>query len=733
MSAPSPTPTPAAGVDNAAPVAVPALTSVEPARPAEDTGGTLSLAQGPEELRVPLTDVAIPRDPPHDSQPMAINHPSADPAVVMASETVAGPEGMEHGHGVPQGDPAAPLRFNFVVPNWGNQDELATPTRARSRPYPVSMLAGARRPHKRRRSSRSPSVGRAGPSTDRRMPPPEEPRVPSGEAADLFRDLPAASTGNLFAQAPQPRADREVTGAAPWQPDFLENFAGVETFANLDGALQYGLVDVPPTPVLTPADAADDFMGPMNPVALHLPPPILHDEGEAPPLPDHVDITFDDSETEHRAPADGEGRRARPPTPYPAPGQHFRAPRGPTRQDIAPTMAGPIPPPNQLAQPHRLWPGHQALGATAPPHNGFPEVHFGDPYGVYRGLTDDRSYYMRSQNPDTSVVVTIWNYSANYNPRPGGQAPPPPPIHVIIPILADAISSMIGGEDSFVIVPPEAPLNTVTTPHSAPFAWGVLDLSMDAARTLRATRVISLPEITFFVHSNVPTITRYLFSARGFAHNRNNDIALTVQRVFLGRDVLSRFWALMQNNPEYGGLTSGQALRRIVGTLRVRVLTLENGTILAGIYVNPPTNSPDRWLALIAHMAQILFTSNRNTTGFVARSMRCLGCHGTDHPTHLCQYPELQGWHGRPAGTQVIPPLSGGGGALPPPPPAPGMPGLSNRRARHGQYEEADESDYYYTHPPARGGSKRGGRGSRGGIGGNGYNGGGYNGFRRGG
>ncbi|RDX43888.1 hypothetical protein OH76DRAFT_1487554 [Lentinus brumalis] len=709
-----------------------------------NTGDTPSLAQGvdePQKLSTAAPELNGSHQAPQSSSGACLSVDSGGVVVDMGptSTAPAGPVDPDLGRGVAQGDPEAPVRFNFHVPNWGNHKDLTTPTRPRSRAYPATMLAGARRPHKRRRSSRSPSAERAGPSTGRRIPSPPEPRIPSGEAADLFQVPPATMTSNLFSYVPQQKLDRDGTGTAAWQPDFLENFAGVETFANLDGHQQYGPAEMPPTPVLTPVDAADNFRGPDPSVALHLPPSILQDEGEAPPLPDHVDITFEDMVPEHDEARGCDGlRRGRPPTPYPAPGEGFRPPRGPTRQDIAPTMAGMIPPPpNQLAQIPQLWPGHQALGATPPPIGGFSEIHFGDPYGVYRGLADERSYYLRSQDPKTSLVVTIWNYSANYNPRPGGQTPPPPPIHVVIPILADAISGVIGGEDSFIIVPPEAPLNAITTPHAAPFAWGVLELSEGAACMLRAARVVSLPQITFFVHSNVPTITRFLFSARGFSHNRNSDIALTVQRTFLGRDVLSRFWALMQNNPEYGGLTSGQALRRIVGTLRIRVLTLENGTILAGTYINPPTNNADRWLVLVGQMSQLMFTSNRNTTGFVARMMRCLGCHGTDHPTHLCQYQELQGWHGRQAGQHVLPPFGGAGNAPPPPPPpAPGMPGPPGRPPRRGQYDEAGDLDYYYGHHPSRGGGggKRGGRGGRGGSHvGNSFNGSGYNGFRRGG
>lgn len=347
------------------------------------------------------------------------------------------------------------------------------------------------------------------------------------------------------------------------------------------------------------------------------------------------------------------------------------------------TQAQPIPIPSQAGQNdgqdlggaantailglHPANPGMGGLAFTPPPVNGFPAVVFSEPDGVFAGLANARVSALTGTGTNRVPAVVLQVHNA--------ASPPPHEVRAITAAIADTIRR-ITGELNPLVVPPEREWSAVNDRRvNAPITWAVLGISDDAVRRILAQTTWSTTAITLHVYEPAIRIGRFMFVVGGFAHDHNGSVLNAVFAVFVGTVILPTIFALVQTNPQFVDVSAEAAVRAILASLEVRVSTLQNGNLLAAVFCDSPTQSIPRWREWRDTVAAQPFPSPLNSTGIARRTVPCAGCHGGDHPTHLCPFQDVQGWNAPPPGTAWRNPgaalAQGTTGQQPPPPPPP--------------------------------------------------------------
>lgn len=361
--------------------------------------------------------------------------------------------------------------------------------------------------------------------------------------------------------------------------------------------------------------------------------------------------------------------------PIPIPGQDGHAPAAGSAQGTA----------AQLVAHHGVVPGNPGMGGgitfTPPPPGGFPEVLFSEPDGVFLGLARARIEALTApasgSDDDLAVVLQVHNSGA----------PPQHEVRALTSAITAAIRQITGGLNPLVIPPERDWTPSNDRRANAPTTWAVVGLSAEEVRRILAQPTWSSTTVSFHVRLPVIEIGRFMFSAGGFAHDHNGSVLNAVFAVFVGPTVLPAIFALVQANPRFANVAPEEAVRTILASLEVRVSTLQNGNLTAAIFCDSPTQSIARWREWRDLTASLPFPSPLNSTGFARRAVPCAGCHGGDHPTHMCPFQDVPGWNAPPPGTTWRLPgaalLQGmAGQQQPPPPPPPGGSAMTRTRSQ---------------------------------------------------
>ncbi|KAI9061226.1 hypothetical protein FKP32DRAFT_1539716, partial [Trametes sanguinea] len=267
------------------------------------------------------------------------------------------------------------------------------------------------------------------------------------------------------------------------------------------------------------------------------------------------------------------------------------------------------------------------------PPGGFPEVAFNDPDGLFRELAPGRVNAIRAETDRPIILFQVYNVGF---PLPNQVQP--------ITDAATLVINTIRAEPSLLILPPEPVRSLDGTRIGNPPTWTGLGSSRETAVELVNRRVISTANITLIFFPVETTFPRYLFTLTGFVHNRDNSILNSVAAVFGGPIILPATTQLVESNPAMINEDPERAAISVIRSLEVRVARLQNGSILAAIYCDSPTLSVTRWRAWRDLAFSQMYPSNFNATGFARRRALCAGCHGADHPTHLCPFQDVPGW-----------------------------------------------------------------------------------------
>lgn len=283
--------------------------------------------------------------------------------------------------------------------------------------------------------------------------------------------------------------------------------------------------------------------------------------------------------------------------------------------------------------------GQGAMGAhhfTDVPPEGFPVIYRADPDGIFAGLTQARAVALREEH---ALIATVHNLPLLTR-------------NEIRPVVA-AVASVVrqvSGDLNTLVVAPVRDWSAANTRRVNPGAFGIIGLTVEGALRVLARSSWSTQAITIHVDRAVIAPSRFMFVIGEFEHDHNGSILKTVFGVFSGPIVFPLITHYVRTHPDYLAVHEEVAARAILASLEVRVSTLEDGSIQAAVYCDPPTLVPSRWSEWRGRVASLPFIDPLNETGVVSRIPPCVACHGEDHSFRLCPFQNVPGWNAPPPG-----------------------------------------------------------------------------------
>ncbi|KAL7280623.1 hypothetical protein ACG7TL_005560 [Trametes sanguinea] len=331
---------------------------------------------------------------------------------------------------------------------------------------------------------------------------------------------------------------------------------------------------------------------------------------------------------------------------------------------------------------------------TPPPPGGFPSISFWDRDSLVQGLPPLRVAAI-DKPTCKAVLIQVWNVSRQRTAETA----------TIRAALTAAIQ--IGaGAGKFSLIAPEPAWTAPGVPATDTPTWTGLNLSDEVIQRLVTMGVWSSKAITFFAYPSKRTIPRFLFLLNGFTGNYyDNDLSQAISNAFQSDASLVHLRPMFAEHPDYSLMTTAEAMQALLQTVRVSMQELTSGNLVTALYCDPPTEDIHRWRAWRHTLTLMTYPTPFCGTGTFRQQSPCLGCHGSDHLTHLCPYPTLPGWNGPPAGNSED-------HGMQPPPPRP-EPSSSARIVASPDNGIVDDAMYGRSrggHSRGRGGLRRGQR-----------------------
>ncbi|KAI1789416.1 hypothetical protein LXA43DRAFT_1154083 [Ganoderma leucocontextum] len=335
------------------------------------------------------------------------------------------------------------------------------------------------------------------------------------------------------------------------------------------------------------------------------------------------------------------------PLPFPQQGQrqplhHLPIAPPPPDGPMVPLIAPPPPPP-LAPDPIPLAMHDPSSGGqrTPAPLGGFPIVQRQDARELVEGMPGAWVRRTSEAPPNTRMLAQVWNYRYTTDITLNRQTSQD---------LEAAIRRALNVPDAqaVYVVPPE---HDPGDPHARPTVFTIHGLLPHQIQEGVAARVFSYPDITFFAYPSQLTFGTWLLSLERFTHGDRREIYETVRRVFEEDSMRNRIAGMVRENPRFAGMATENAVRYVINTLDVRILVMNNGNIIANVYMTSPTDDLMRWRAMVEDLRSRRYESPTNTTAVARHVTWCAGCRSTDHPTHLCPFQQLAGWHAPPAGS----------------------------------------------------------------------------------
>ncbi|KAI0754832.1 hypothetical protein C8Q80DRAFT_1117417 [Daedaleopsis nitida] len=306
------------------------------------------------------------------------------------------------------------------------------------------------------------------------------------------------------------------------------------------------------------------------------------------------------------------------------------------------TYRGSAPGPSLRSNTPQLTPCRRVPGRRRPlptPTGGWPTLHRDDPEAVIRNIAAPWVDTVWKTAPLSMVLVEPFNANHSTNLRVN---------RLIAAALKGAITAITGAVD-FQLIPPELAPGINPSDKMAPVTWAIRDLPEDATRTLVAGKVWSLRTISFIVHPRAFTMPTWLMSLEGFVDDNPRLIRETVAASLHEPAMLEQVIAMVAR-PGMTRELQEAAAQQVLASLSVDVLTLDNGNIIANVFMNSPTDDVHKWRAWVSDLRSRRYGIYLTAFARARPVILCAGCKGADHPSHLCPFSALPGWRGPRAG-----------------------------------------------------------------------------------
>jgi hypothetical protein len=279
-----------------------------------------------------------------------------------------------------------------------------------------------------------------------------------------------------------------------------------------------------------------------------------------------------------------------------------------------------------------------AAAYTPTPDNGFPTIHARTSTHVFENIAEHQQLDWLNL---TSTRLFIQPLMHGYYPADIAQE--------IASRLKEAIENMLDIPN--VKVAP--PIADVTPPAAdrAPFTYLVHNISTSTYSRLLEQHIWISPKIGFVVYSSKTTMPSYLGALKGINITDNQDVAMFrdfVIEIFWRGEVAQLLAEMSGRGSNFPEMDVESRVTTILKTFTIRpieVKTKGSGTVTwINLYLDCPTESDDDWGLLVDAVSETKFEHSLLGAGLYDRGWTCHVCHGADHPTGLCPFPNVPGW-----------------------------------------------------------------------------------------
>jgi hypothetical protein len=153
--------------------------------------------------------------------------------------------------------------------------------------------------------------------------------------------------------------------------------------------------------------------------------------------------------------------------------------------------------------------------------------------------------------------------------------------------------------------------------------------------------------IGFLVYTAQTSLPTYVGGIQGFSASDEEDIATIrslVQQGFSGPEI-APIIAEISAEGDLRHLPEEERITKILDTLRVQMVNIcaPGGSLhpIANLYINCSFDNDEGWTRLVAKLE---YCNSLIGTGVYHPGWTCTICHGVDHPSGLCPFPQLPGW-----------------------------------------------------------------------------------------
>ncbi len=205
----------------------------------------------------------------------------------------------------------------------------------------------------------------------------------------------------------------------------------------------------------------------------------------------------------------------------------------------------------------------------------------------------------------------------------------------------------VTGLDTIHIFPPTKTPKDIFK-WEAPTAWMSHSWPQHVADMLIKQRVWIFNNISFVAVADVSKPPRFLVPLIGLTRWDENEIRNMVVGEFTKDPAYSKIKKLVSENPDYADAESeDHATCDLIDTVEIvvrDVVTKSMTTKAAYLYMDPPTRSAKKWVEWRDGLSLNPFSGETVRATVSRRKTRCEMCHGVDHQTDQCQFPQLDGW-----------------------------------------------------------------------------------------
>ena len=185
-----------------------------------------------------------------------------------------------------------------------------------------------------------------------------------------------------------------------------------------------------------------------------------------------------------------------------------------------------------------------------------------------------------------------------------------------------------------------------------PYTFLIYNLSELQRRTLLERTVWSSADITFRVTTLLPTKPDFLFSIVGLSTLATDDVRDMIFKTWWNKENLITVQKAIQTTDDNAPKTSLCELEDFLNSLEVKRLDIKEkkGALAPEFNVYADANyiqDPNVWGDLCHILANQQYHSTMLGCGLVRSApFNCKICHGADHPSGLCPFPNITSWKG---------------------------------------------------------------------------------------